>query len=135
MGWCRAGAQQLLHVKTAIINGRLDRIPGIIQHGRISPDPQVFAGLHLTAIDSRGHVVCQQQLIAAHGTQENPSCASRHGDDVRSLRVTPELDPTKIHDLAGQMPNELRIVGDGRDYRVPARSSATVAPPTKIVAE
>ena len=25
MGWSRAGAQQLLHVKTAIINGRLDR--------------------------------------------------------------------------------------------------------------
>jgi hypothetical protein len=28
MGWSRAGAQQLLHVKTAIINGRLDRYTG-----------------------------------------------------------------------------------------------------------
>jgi hypothetical protein len=28
MGWGRAGAQQLLHVKTAIINGRLDRYIG-----------------------------------------------------------------------------------------------------------
>ena len=28
MGWSRAGAQQLLHVKTAIINGRLDRYSG-----------------------------------------------------------------------------------------------------------
>jgi hypothetical protein len=28
MGWSRAGAQQLLHVKTAIINGRLDRHTG-----------------------------------------------------------------------------------------------------------
>jgi hypothetical protein len=50
--WLRnvvAGAQYLLHVKTAIINGRLDHwtdIPGIIQYWRISPpDPQVFAGL------------------------------------------------------------------------------------------
>jgi hypothetical protein len=37
MGWSRAGAQQLLHVKTAIINGRLTGIPGIIQYRRISP--------------------------------------------------------------------------------------------------
>jgi len=37
-------------VKTAIINGRLDGTPGIIQHRRISPpDPQVFAGLDLIA--------------------------------------------------------------------------------------
>jgi hypothetical protein len=28
MGWSRAGAQYLLHVKTAIINGRLDRYTG-----------------------------------------------------------------------------------------------------------
>jgi hypothetical protein len=28
MGWGRAGAQYLLHVKTAIINGRLDRYTG-----------------------------------------------------------------------------------------------------------
>jgi hypothetical protein len=28
MGWSRAGAQQLLHVKTAILNGRLDRYTG-----------------------------------------------------------------------------------------------------------
>jgi hypothetical protein len=28
MGWSRAGAQYLLHVKTAIINGRLDRYSG-----------------------------------------------------------------------------------------------------------
>lgn len=28
MGWSRAGAQQLLHVKTAIINGRLDQYTG-----------------------------------------------------------------------------------------------------------
>ena len=28
MGWSRAGAQDLLHVKTAIINGRLDRYSG-----------------------------------------------------------------------------------------------------------
>src|ERR1700726_3839630 len=28
MGWSRAGAQQLLHVKTAIINGRLERYTG-----------------------------------------------------------------------------------------------------------
>src|ERR1700675_4921981 len=28
MGWSRAGAQQLLHVKTAIINGRLHRYTG-----------------------------------------------------------------------------------------------------------
>jgi hypothetical protein len=28
MGWSRAEAQQLLHVKTAIINGRLDRFTG-----------------------------------------------------------------------------------------------------------
>ena len=27
-GWSRAGAQQLLHVKTAIINGRLDGYTG-----------------------------------------------------------------------------------------------------------
>jgi hypothetical protein len=49
-------AQYLLHVKTAIINGRLDRytgIPGIIQYRRLSPpDRQVFVGLDLTAIDS-----------------------------------------------------------------------------------
>jgi hypothetical protein len=29
MGWSRAGAQYLLHVKTAIINGRLDRYTGL----------------------------------------------------------------------------------------------------------
>ena len=28
MGWSRAGAQYLLHVKTAIINGRLERYTG-----------------------------------------------------------------------------------------------------------
>jgi hypothetical protein len=28
MGWSRAGAQHLLHVKTAIINRRLDRYTG-----------------------------------------------------------------------------------------------------------
>jgi hypothetical protein len=28
MGWSRAGAQDLLYVKTAIINGRLDRYTG-----------------------------------------------------------------------------------------------------------
>jgi hypothetical protein len=28
MGWSRAGAQYLLHVKTAIINGRLDWYTG-----------------------------------------------------------------------------------------------------------
>jgi len=28
MGWSRVGAQDLLHVKTAIINGRLDRYTG-----------------------------------------------------------------------------------------------------------
>jgi hypothetical protein len=36
MRWSRSGAQQLLHVKTAIINGRLDRYRGIIQYRRIS---------------------------------------------------------------------------------------------------
>ena len=30
MGWSRAGAQQLLHVKTAIINGRLDQYTGVL---------------------------------------------------------------------------------------------------------
>jgi hypothetical protein len=51
MGCSRAGAQQLLHVKTAIINGRdWTGIPGIIQYQRISPpDPQVFTGLDLSA--------------------------------------------------------------------------------------
>ena len=50
MGWSRAGAQQLLHVKTAIINGRLGRYTGYHQYRRISPpDPQVFTGLDLSA--------------------------------------------------------------------------------------
>jgi hypothetical protein len=35
MGWSRAGAQDLLHVKTAIINGRLDRYTG---HHSVSAD-------------------------------------------------------------------------------------------------
>ena len=53
MGWSRAGAQYLLHVKTAIIIGRLDRYTGHHQHRPIwPPDPQVFAGLDLTAIDT-----------------------------------------------------------------------------------
>jgi hypothetical protein len=54
MGRSRARAQDLLHVKTAIINGRLDRYtghhsaPADIAARRISPpDPQVFAGLNL----------------------------------------------------------------------------------------
>ena len=60
MGWSRAGAQYLLHVKTAIINGRLDRYTGHHSVRRISPpdpppDPQVFAGLDLTANDSDFH--------------------------------------------------------------------------------
>jgi hypothetical protein len=37
MGWSRAGAQKLLHVKTAIINGRLDRYTGHYSASASSP--------------------------------------------------------------------------------------------------
>jgi hypothetical protein len=52
MGWSRAAAQQLLHVKTAIINGRLNRYTG---HHSVPADIarlKVFTGLDLTANDT-----------------------------------------------------------------------------------
>ena len=51
MGWSRAGAQQLLHVKPRLLTGDWTVIPAIIQYRRISrPDPQVFTGLDLSTV-------------------------------------------------------------------------------------
>ena len=47
MAWTRTGAQYLLHVKAAAINGKLDRYTGHQSRPfRIAACPQVFHGLH-----------------------------------------------------------------------------------------
>jgi hypothetical protein len=62
MGWSRAGAQQLLYVKPAVINGRLDRYTRHHSVRRISlPDPQVLP-VSSISVDSNCNVTCREAL-------------------------------------------------------------------------
>jgi hypothetical protein len=90
MGWSRAGAQYLLHVKTAIINRQLDRYTGIIQYSRTSPpDPQVFAGLDLSTVRQRFLIsICSHLALDSRMTTRRAGPVVRAPCDTAAISTT-----------------------------------------------